>query len=57
MPYALCQQFLTIAPCHIMAVGSRSKALQQTIRDHHVIVEWVPLEQLIMGYGAAHCIT
>lgn len=39
-----------------MAVGSRSKALQQTIRDHYVIVEWVPLEQLIMGYGAAHCI-
>ena len=49
--------FLTIAPRHIMAVGGQSEALQQRFRDAGVTVEWIPLESLICGYGAAHCMT
>ncbi len=49
--------FLTIAPRHIMAVGNQSEALQQTFSKHNVTVEWIPLETLIKGYGAAHCMT
>lgn len=49
--------FLTIAPRHIMAVGNQSKELQDTLAQHGVNVEWIPLETLIKGYGAAHCMT
>ncbi|MCQ2347892.1 MAG: arginine deiminase family protein [Paludibacteraceae bacterium] len=49
--------FLTIAPRHIMAVAGQSQSLQQSFRDNGVTVEWVPLESLIDGYGAAHCMT
>ena len=49
--------FLTIAPRHIMAVGNQSKELQKTFAEHGVKVEWIPLETLIKGYGAAHCMT
>ena len=49
--------FLTIAPRHIMAVGGQSETLKQRFRDAGVIVEWIPLESLIDGYGAAHCMT
>ena len=49
--------FLTIAPRHIIAVGNQSKALQQALAKHGVKVEWLPLETLIKGYGAAHCMT
>lgn len=49
--------YLTIAPRHIMAVGGQSAELQQRFRDAGVTVEWVPLENLINGYGAAHCMT
>ena len=49
--------FLTIAPRHIMAVGGQSEALQQRLREAGVRVEWIPLESLIGGYGAAHCMT
>ena len=49
--------YLTIAPRHIMAVGGQSEALQQRFLDAGVKVEWVPLESLIDGYGAAHCMT
>lgn len=55
MHYA--NNYLTIAPGHIMAVGGQSAALQQRLRDTGVKVEWVPLESLIDGYGAAHCMT
>ena len=55
MHYA--NNFLTIAPRHIMAVGGQSETLQQRFRDAGVNVEWVPLESLIDGYGAAHCMT
>ena len=49
--------FLTIAPRHIMAVGNQSQTLQCTFARHGVKVEWIPLETLIKGYGAAHCMT
>ena len=49
--------YLTIAPRHIMAVGGQSEGLQNALKAHNVMVEWVPLEQLICGYGAAHCMT
>ena len=55
MHYA--NNFLTIAPRHIMAVGGQSEALQQRFREAGVTVEWIPLESLIDGYGAAHCMT
>ena len=55
MHYA--NNFLTIAPRHIMAVGGQSKALQQRFAEAGVKVEWIPLESLIDGYGAAHCMT
>ena len=55
MHYA--NNFLTIAPRHIMAVGGQSETLQQRFRDAGVTVEWIPLESLISGYGAAHCMT
>jgi len=55
MHYA--NNFLTIGPRHIMAVGGQSEVLQQRFRDAGVNVEWIPLESLIDGYGAAHCMT
>ncbi len=55
MHYA--NNFLTIAPRHIMAVGGQSEELQQRFRNAGVTVEWIPLESLIDGYGAAHCMT
>ena len=55
MHYA--NNYLTIAPRHIVAVGGQSDALQQRFREARVNVEWVPLESLIDGYGAAHCMT
>lgn len=55
MHYA--NNFLTIAPRHILAVGGQSEALQATLVEHNVTVEWIPLENLIKGYGAAHCMT
>ena len=55
MHYA--NNFLTIAPRHIMAVGGQSEEKQQRFHDAGVTVEWIPLESLINGYGAAHCMT
>ena len=55
MHYA--NNFLTIAPRHIMAVGGQSETFQKRLSDAGVIVEWIPLESLIDGYGAAHCMT
>ena len=49
--------YLTIEPRHIMAVGGQSEGLQNALKAHNVTVEWVPMEQLICGYGAAHCMT
>ena len=55
MHYA--NNFLTIGPRRIMAVGGQSEQLQQRFSDAGVTVEWIPLESLIDGYGAAHCMT
>ncbi len=49
--------FLTIAPRHIMMVGGQSAELADRLKQHGAKVEWVPLENLIKGYGAAHCLT
>lgn len=49
--------FLTVGPRHIMAVGHQSESLARALDRHDVKVEWVPLENLICGYGAAHCMT
>lgn len=49
--------FLAIDGRHIMSVANQSDELQQAYRDNGVTVEWVPLENLIGGYGAAHCMT
>ena len=55
MHYA--NNFLTIAPRHILAVGGQSDELKASLAEHNVTVEWIPLENLIKGYGAAHCMT
>ena len=49
--------YLAIAPRHIMAVGGQSETFRRRLSDAGVMVEWVPLESLIDGYGAAHCMT
>ncbi len=49
--------YLAIAPRHIVAVGGQSERLQQDFAAHGVKVEWLDLENLISGYGAAHCMT
>ncbi len=55
MHYA--NNYLTIAPRHIMMVGGQSEQLAEELNKHGVKVEWVPLDNLIKGYGAAHCMT
>ena len=42
MHYA--NNYLTIAPRHIMAVGGQSETLQQRFKDAGVLVEWIPLK-------------
>lgn len=49
--------FLTIDARHIMSVAGQSKALEAEYAKNGVRVEWVPLDNLIGGYGAAHCMT
>ena len=49
--------FLTVGPRHILAVANQTEALEDAFKQHGVTVEWVPLESLIKGYGAAHCMT
>ncbi len=55
MHYA--NNYLTIGQRHIMMVGGQSAELAADLKKHGVNVEWVPLESLIDGYGAAHCMT
>lgn len=49
--------FLTVGARHIMSVAGQSDALKAEYSRHGVRVEWVPLDNLIGGYGAAHCMT
>lgn len=55
MHYA--NNYLTVGPRRIMMVAGQSGELQAMLRDNGVEVIWVPLENLIKGYGAAHCMT
>lgn len=49
--------FLSVAPRHIMAVAGQSSELQEVLKENNVKVTWIPLENLTKGYGAAHCMT
>ena len=49
--------FLTVDARHIMSVAGQSKELEAEYEKYGVKVEWIPLDNLIGGYGAAHCMT
>lgn len=49
--------YLTVAPRKIMAVAGQSGWLVETFAANEVEVTWVKLDNLIKGYGAAHCMT
>lgn len=49
--------YLTISPRHVMMVGGQSSELELALKNNGVKAEWIPLESLIDGYGAAHCMT
>lgn len=49
--------YLTIGPRHICAIQGQSMQFAEALRDNGVTVEWIPAENLIKGYGAAHCMT
>ncbi len=49
--------YLTIAPRHICAIQGQSMAFAEALRDNGVMVEWITADNLICGYGAAHCMT
>lgn len=49
--------YLTVAPRHIMAVAGQSETLKAALNNQRVDVEWIPLDNLTKGYGAAHCMT
>ena len=49
--------FLCLEGRHIACVAGQSEAYQQALADEGVTVEWIPLDQLTKGYGAAHCMT
>ena len=49
--------FLAVDARHIMSVAGQSRSLEAEYERNGVKVVWVPLENLIGGYGAAHCMT
>lgn len=49
--------YLTIGPRRIMAVAGQSPELQRAFEENGVDVTWIPLPNLVKGYGAAHCMT
>ncbi len=49
--------FLTLSPRRIIAVANQSKEFREHLDSYGVDVIWVELENLILGYGAAHCMT
>ncbi|MFI3333376.1 MAG: arginine deiminase family protein [Rikenellaceae bacterium] len=53
----LAGNFLTVAPRKIMAVANQSEEFEKRLQENGVSVTWIPLENLIKGYGAAHCMT
>ena len=55
MRYA--SNYLTVAPRRILAVDGLSPEFRNRLHKAGVDVEWIPLNNLIRGYGAAHCMT
>ncbi len=53
----LAGNYLTVAPREIMAVGNQTDEYKKLLEDNGVKVHWIELENLIHGYGAAHCMT
>ena len=49
--------YLTVAPRKIVAVAGQGPEFRRCLLDAGVEVIWIPLENLIRGYGAAHCMT
>lgn len=49
--------YLTVSPRKIMAVANQSADFQSKLSDNGVEVVWIELENIIKGYGAAHCMT
>lgn len=49
--------FLTIGARHICAIANQSPEFADALKQNQVKVEWIPAENLICGYGAAHCMT
>lgn len=49
--------FLCIAPRHIVARQGLSADYAQRLEEHEVEVDWVKLDELVEGVGAAHCMT
>ena len=49
--------YLCIGPRHIIAPDGQSEELKQKFTQYHVNVEWVKLDELAEGAGAAHCMT
>lgn len=49
--------YLTVDARHIMSVAGQSKSLEADYAKCGVQVEWIPLDNLMGGYGAAHCMT
>ena len=49
--------YLTVAPRKIVAVAGQGPEFRRCLLDAGVEVEWIPLDNLIRGYGAAHCMT
>lgn len=49
--------FLCIAPRHIIARQGLSSDFADQLESHDVQVEWVKLDELVEGTGAAHCMT
>lgn len=49
--------YLCIAPRHVMVVAGQTTDLRQRFVSHNVKAEYIPLDNLIQGYGAAHCMT
>ena len=49
--------FLTIAPYKIIGVKGVSKAYQDALKKAGVSATWLDMNNIIAGYGAAHCTT
>ena len=49
--------FLTVAPCKILAIDGVSKAYKDALKKNGVDAVWMDFGELTKGYGAAHCTT